>query len=152
MTIKEVVKLLREYSRLNEKIFGFNQAIRRCQEEKTASLALYPQMPENSVRVSPTNSISDPTYRAVSRAIAIYDKSIDKLAEDMRICAYKKDIVDAMLDQLTVEECDAIDFFYFRGLRPIHIASKLCMSESTFYRTKKRALKKMSEYGTELER
>ena len=152
MTIKEVERLLKEYSRLNEKIFGFNQSIRRCQEEKIDSLALYPQMSENSVRISPTNSISDPTYKAVSRAITIYDKEIEKLAEEMRICAYKKDIVDAMLGQITVEECDAIDYFYFRGLRPIHIASKLCMSESTFFRTKKRALKKMSDYGSELER
>jgi DNA-directed RNA polymerase specialized sigma24 family protein len=152
MTVKEVIKLLREYNRLNEKIFGFNQAIRRCQAEKDDALAVYPQMPEGGVRSGQTNSISDPTYQAVSRAITIYDNAVEKLAENMRICAYKKDIVDAMLEQLTVEECDAVDYFYFRGLRPIHIASKLSMSESTFYRTKKRALKKMADFATELER
>jgi len=151
MTVKEVVKLLREYNRLGEKIFSFNQQIRRYLKEKYEAQTLYPQVTAESVRVAPTNKITDPTYQAVDRVISIYDKNVEKLSEDVRLCADKKDIVDEMLKQLTAEERDAVDFFYFRGLRTIHIASRLCMSESTFYRTKKRALKKMSDFGTELE-
>lgn len=151
MTVKEVVKLLREYDRLNEKIFSFNQQVRRCKKEKEEAQKAYPQASVDRVRVAQTNKITDPTYQAVEMITTIYDKEIERLTRDITLCADKKDLVDGLLDMLDVEERDAIKLYYFQGLRPIHIASRLHMSESSYYRVKRRAIKKMSDFGTDLE-
>jgi len=145
MTEKEVEKLLREYPRLTEKIFNFNQDWRRLHEEKEEFLRRYPQYSEGAIRTAPTNDINDPTFDTVYKAIRVFDRHVERLAKNLRECIAKKEKVEELFNALEPIEYDVIDYYYFRGLRPNYIALKLYISRATFFRLKKQAIRKMAK-------
>jgi hypothetical protein len=145
MTEKEIEKLLQEYPRLTAKIFNFNQDYRRLIKEKEAFLHRYPQFSENAVRTSKTYNISDPTFDTVCKALEDYDRHVQHLAERLRECIAKRELIESLFGVLEPLEYDVIDYYYFRGLRPNYIALKLYISRATFFRLKKQAIWKMAK-------
>lgn len=140
MTEKEAIGLIRAYSGSKRVIESIHKEIEEYKKDiesmRQLTAVRYDGMPHGT-------GTSDPTAKAATEIVDLYDKRISELKERVRIILDNNRKTEDMLSVLSRDERRVIKARYIDGIRWDFIPGRLNISRRHCFRLEKRALQKI---------